>query len=128
MYRKALIAGAIFAALAVITGAFGAHALKAVLPEQQLLVFETGARYQFYHSFALLITGIAYFSFPHKYLKIATNLFIIGILFFSGSLYVLPFLVNAGIKPGLAGIITPIGGLLLIAGWISLLAGIIRNK
>ena len=84
MHRPALIAGSIFAALAVITGAFGAHALKAILPEAQLLVFETGVRYQFYHSFALLITGVAFLSFPYKNLKIATNLFIIGILFFSG--------------------------------------------
>ena len=128
MYRTALTAGAVFAALAVITGAFGAHALKQILPEQQLLVFETGVRYQFYHSFALLVTGIAFSSFPYKSLKIATTLFIIGILFFSGSLYVLPFLVNAGINPGAAGIITPIGGLLLIAGWLMFLSGLIRNK
>ncbi len=128
MHRPALIAGSIFAALAVITGAFGAHALKAILPEAQLLVFETGVRYQFYHSFALLITGVAFLSFPYKNLKIATNLFIIGILFFSGSLYILPFLVVAGISPGIAGIVTPVGGLLLIAGWVSFLSGIIRNK
>ena len=86
MYKQAIAAGAFFAALSVILGAFGAHALKALLPPEQLMVFETGVRYQFYHSFALLITGIIFSSFPSKNLKLASTFFIIGLILFSGSL------------------------------------------
>src|SRR3954469_3821337 len=109
MYKQAMTAGALLAALAVILGAFGAHALKAVLPEGQLSVFETGVRYQFYHSFALLITGIAFSSFPFKQLKLASSFFIIGIILFSGSLYAMTLLSINNVSLGPVGILTPIG-------------------
>jgi uncharacterized membrane protein YgdD (TMEM256/DUF423 family) len=128
MYKPALIAGALFAALAVIFGAFGAHALKAILPSDQLMVFETGVRYQFYHSFALLITGVVYASFPFKPIRLASSFFITGIILFSGSLYAMTLLSTSGTSLGPIGIVTPIGGLFFIVGWILLFLGIIKKK
>jgi len=129
MYRQAMIAGAIFAALAVILGAFGAHALKEVLTESQLQTFETGVRYQVYHAFALLITGIAYTHLQVKQLKLASLFFIIGIILFSGSLYLLTMMKMTGqVGLGGLGILTPIGGLFFILGWIMLCLGFIQKK
>lgn len=129
MYRKALVAGSVFAALAVILGAFGAHALKQVLLPEQLQVFETGVKYQFYHSFALLATGVIYASFPFRQVKLASTFFIIGILLFSGSLYALTLLkMNGQVGLGGVGIITPIGGLFFIAGWLLLSIGILKKN
>ena len=128
MYRPALTAGALFAMLSVILGAFGAHALKAKLSVDMLQVFETGVRYEFYHSFALLITGILFASFPYKQVRLAATFFIIGIALFSGSLYAMAFLSISGASIGPAGIITPIGGLFFILGWILLFLGIINKK
>ena len=125
-----MTAGALFAALAVIFGAFGAHTLKEtfLMPQDQLAIFDTGVRYQFYHSMALLITGIAFSSFPAKQLKLAGTFFIIGIILFSGSLYAMTILRISGIGLGPVGIITPIGGLFFILGWLFLFAGIVKKK
>ena len=117
LYRPALLWGSVFAALAVMLGAFGAHALKQILSPDQLLTFETGVRYQFYHSFALLVVGVLHAFRPAKSLRIATLLFVLGIVLFSGSIYLLIFLKNQGVGLGPVGIITPIGGLLFIAAW-----------
>jgi len=128
MYRQALVSGALLAALAVILGAFGAHALKALVTPEKLLVFETGVRYHFYHSLALLATGIIYSHFPAKQLRIATGLFLIGIALFSGSLYGMVFVSINGGSLGPLGVITPIGGLFFIAAWIMLALGIAGAK
>lgn len=120
--------GAVFAALAVTFGAFGAHALKARLAAEQLAVFETGVRYQFYHSFALLIAGVAYTSFPFKQIKLATAFFIAGIVCFSGSLYALSLLSISGVSLGPIGIVTPIGGLFFIVAWIMLSLAVLKKK
>lgn len=129
MYKPAITAGAIFAALAVILGAFGAHALKEVLQPDQLQTFETAVKYQFYHSFALLATGIIFSSFPFRQIRLASTFFIIGILLFSGSLYALTLLkMNGQVGLGGVGIITPVGGLFFIAGWLMLLWGVARKK
>ncbi len=128
MYRQALVSGALLAALAVILGAFGAHALKALVTPDKLLVFETGVRYHFYHSLALLATGIIYSHFPAKQLRLATGLFITGIALFSGSLYGMVFVSISGGSLGPLGIITPIGGLFFIAAWIMLALGITGAK
>lgn len=127
MYKQAMTTGAFFAALAVVLGAFGAHALKAQLPADQLQVFETGVKYQFYHSFALLVTGIAYASYPFKSIRLATVFFIIGIVLFSGSLYAMSLLSIKGVGIGPVGIITPIGGLFFILGWLFLLLGVVKK-
>lgn len=128
MYRQALVSGALLAALAVILGAFGAHALKALVTPDKLLVFETGVRYHFYHSLALLATGIIHSHFPAKQLRLATGLFITGIALFSGSLYGMVFVSISGGSLGPLGIITPIGGLFFIAAWIMLALGITSAK
>lgn len=105
-------------ALAVILGAFGAHSLKAMLAADQLAVFETGVRYHFYHSFALLAVGIIHLSYPVKRLRTATAFFITGIVLFSGSLYAMSLLSISHINLGPIGIITPIGGVFFILGWL----------
>jgi len=127
MYKQALTAGVLFAMLAVILGAFGAHALKAKLATDMLQIFETGVRYQFYHSFALLVSGILFSSFPIKSIKLAATCFIIGIVLFSGSLYAMALLSINSVGIGPIGILTPIGGLFFIIGWILLFLGIIRK-
>ena len=120
--------GALLAGLSVILGAFGAHALKQVLTEKGLSIFETAVRYQMYHAFGLLIIGILYKEFAHKNLVLAGRLFCAGIFFFSGSLYFLSYIVSGG-QDNLKwiGAITPLGGLCFILGWILLAVGI-RDK
>ena len=104
--------------LAVVFGAFGAHALKGKLDDQALKVFETAVQYHFYHTFALLVVGVIALSQPQTVLlKSSGWLFVIGILEFSGSLYLLSL---TGVR--WLGAITPLGGLALIAGWACLAA------
>lgn len=124
MYRPFLITAAIFGALAVATGAFGAHALKRMVSDTALLTFETGVRYQFYHVIALLATGILYASFPVKKMIWAGRLFIAGIFLFSGSLYLLTILPE---DYKWVGAITPFGGICFIIGWV-LIALSVNNK
>jgi uncharacterized membrane protein YgdD (TMEM256/DUF423 family) len=121
MHKPYLITASVFAALAVVLGAFGAHALKQIMPPETVTTFETGVRYQFYHSFALLATGILFDKGKRSWMKFAGISFIVGILLFSGSLYLLTIL-RATESVGLSklGIITPFGGLFFIAGWIAL--------
>lgn len=128
MYRTALITGTLFAGLAVALGAFGAHALKDVLTEAQHQTYETAVRYQFYHSFALLFTGVVYRWCQTREVRLAAIFFIIGILLFSGSLYLLIQLKASGsVGLGGLGILTPIGGLFFIAGWLMLLFTFIKK-
>ena len=118
-----------FAGTAVILGAFGAHALKGKINVQQLQVFETGVKYQFYHALALLALGILADKLNSPALTYSAWFFTAGILLFSGSLYLLSTIdINgmAGIK-SILGPITPLGGLLFILGWISLFIAV-RSK
>jgi uncharacterized membrane protein YgdD (TMEM256/DUF423 family) len=128
MHKGFLIVACILGALSVVLGAFGAHALKKFVPAETISTFETGVRYQFYHTFALFMTAVVFASFPGKWLVAAGWLFIAGIVLFSGSLYLLTA-IKATKTVGLKGIgiITPIGGLLFIAGWLCLLIGIITR-
>ncbi|MFM8551253.1 MAG: DUF423 domain-containing protein [Nitrospiraceae bacterium] len=102
--------------LGVAAGAFGAHALKAILPMEMLTVFETAVRYQMYHALALLLTGMLIerdaAQAGRSGLYLAGWLFLAGILLFSGSLYLMAL---SGIR--WVGAITPVGGLCFIAGW-----------
>ena len=124
-----MAAGAIFAALAVILGAFGAHGLTRMLPPEKIDVFQKGVTYQFYHSFALLIIGISYTNYPFKSLENAVIMFILGIVFFSGSLYLYPILEAKNINiPVIARLVTPLGGLCYITGWVLFLMGILKSK
>ncbi len=129
MHKQALVGATILGATAVIIGAFGAHYLKQIFTPEQLISFETGVKYQFYHALALLFTGVIGIYFNSKYLNYAAWLFLIGTIFFSGSIYLLNIL-KAKSQIGISGlgIITPIGGLLLIAGWVCLLININVKK
>ena len=110
--------GAFFGGLAVMAGAFGAHGLAKLLPPERLVNFETAARYQMYHSLALVAVGLALAYFPAgaKSLQIGGWLFVAGILLFSGSLYLLSI---TGIR--WLGAVTPFGGVAFALGWLMLL-------
>lgn len=129
MHKGFLKTGTILAALAVVLGAFAAHALKDMVSERAVATFETAVRYQFYHAFALIITGMLYQNFRFKSLTWAGYLFIIGIILFSGSLYGLSLL-QATVQPGFKwlGPLTPLGGLCFIGGWLLLCLGFFRHK
>jgi len=119
---------ALLGALAVALGAFGAHALKKILDEKSLLVFETAVRYQFYHVFALLAVGILLKEFPNSNLIWSGRFFCYGILIFCGSLYLMTLLEAIGVQGfKWLGAITPIGGLCLIAGWILMAIGLAKG-
>lgn len=113
--------------LSIILGAFGAHALKEVLTAEQLVSFETGVRYQMYHALFLLFVGTTSF-LSAKQKKNVFWLTLIGVLFFSGSIYLLATQSFSGISFKFLGPITPIGGLFLIIAWIVLFLSIIRQK
>lgn len=114
------VSGALLGMLAVIFGAFGAHYLKKIFSEAQLLSFETGVRYQFYHALLLLVLGFN-LGFTTKLDSYIAYCFIIGTLLFSFSIYLLTLLSAKGKRIPLLGILTPMGGLLLVAGWALLL-------
>jgi uncharacterized membrane protein YgdD (TMEM256/DUF423 family) len=128
MHKGFLIAGSLLGALSVALGAFGAHGLKKIVSAEAVSTFETGVRYQFYHTFAILIVAILFEKLPGKYLVWAGNSFLAGILLFSGSLYLLTAL-NATETVGLRkiGIITPFGGLFFIAGWLLMLLAVLKK-
>lgn len=107
--------GALFAAIGVGLGAFGAHALKARLSPEDLAIFEVGVRYQMYHALALIGVGAVAMRLDSSLVKAAGWAFVLGILIFSGSLYAL---VGTGTR--VLGAITPIGGVAFIAGWLML--------
>lgn len=129
MQKKFLKTAAVLGALSVILGAFGAHALKQLISDKNLQTFETGVRYQFYHVIALFITGILYKDFTNNYLQWAGRLFCLGILLFSGSLYLLSFIEltdMTGLK--WVGAITPLGGVCFITAWLLLAVGISKKN
>jgi uncharacterized membrane protein YgdD (TMEM256/DUF423 family) len=111
--RKTLAIAGVLIALATVLGAFGAHALKAHLSQDKLLVYETAVRYHFIHALGLLAIGVLLRSLDGELLRWSATLVLVGIILFSGSLYWLTF----G-APRVVGVVTPIGGLALIAGWI----------
>ncbi len=117
-----LITGAISMALAVSLGAFGAHALKKTLLPEMLAIYKTGVEYQFYHALGLLFVGLTGFHVKSKFISWAGVLITIGIILFSGSLYAISL---SGIKS--LGIITPLGGLSFIAGWICLVLALVKK-
>ena len=120
MNELALISGASFGALSVIFGAFGAHLLKKKLTQTQLQSFETGVKYQMYHAIVLLLLGfqLDYTNAIHNYIIYA---FILGIILFSFSIYGLVLSTAKGKKLRFLGPITPLGGLLLVLGWMLLI-------
>ncbi|HVG14880.1 MAG TPA: DUF423 domain-containing protein [Chitinophagaceae bacterium] len=128
MQKIHLILGTILAGLGVILGAFGAHGLKQVVPPESVATYQTGVQYQMYHAFALLVVGILSDRLSTGLVNWAGAFFLLGIVLFSGSLYLLVSL-KAMNKVGVSGIglITPFGGIMFIVGWILLLVAIIRK-
>ncbi|WP_353167875.1 DUF423 domain-containing protein [Flavobacterium sp.] len=116
MEKKILLAACALGFLAIIFGAFGAHALKKSLTVEQLNSFETGVKYQMYHALFLLFIGATQI-ITLKEKTIVFYLTLTGVLFFSGSIYALTTNGLTGFKTKLIGPITPIGGLLLILSW-----------
>lgn len=128
MHKVYLLIGTVLAGLSVVLGAFGAHGLKQIVPPDTVATYQTGVQYQMYHAFALIVVGMLYERFPNNFVNLAGMFFIAGIVLFSGSLYLLVSL-KAMNRVGLSGvgIITPIGGVLFITGWVLLLIGILRK-
>jgi uncharacterized membrane protein YgdD (TMEM256/DUF423 family) len=112
--------GAILGALAVVLGAFGAHALREILSDKGLALWETAVRYHFYHTLALLVIGLLYDRVPSSRLRLASGLFVVGFLLFCGSLYALSFREVAPINLSWLGPITPLGGVCFILAWLLL--------
>lgn len=127
MNRIILSTGAIFGILAVILGAFGAHGLKELISTEAIQTFETGVRYQMYHAFLLLIVGNFTF-IPIKAKRLIFWLIVLGVLFFSGSIYGLATNTLTAFDFKEIGFITPIGGLFLIISWLILLIIFLKNK
>jgi uncharacterized membrane protein YgdD (TMEM256/DUF423 family) len=129
MNRKIVITAGVFGLLAVIAGAFGAHGLKAKLPPSDIDIWHTAVQYQFYHVFALLFLGL-YTHGRKSLVNLSFYMFTLGIICFSGSLYLLAAEELLGLR--LAHIIwpvTPLGGVFFIAGWVALvLAAAIKNR
>tara|TARA_B100000886_G_scaffold313056_1_gene249427 strand:- start:434 stop:820 length:387 start_codon:yes stop_codon:yes gene_type:complete len=119
MNNKLISIAALLAFLSVVIGAFGAHTLNELLTTEKLNSFETGVRYQFYHSLALLIIGLNANKLNATVL--IGKFMLIGIVFFSFSIYLLSLQELIGINLSILGPITPIGGLLLMISWLILI-------
>lgn len=125
MNRCFLITAAALICLSIVLGAFGAHALKAVLNPEQLQSFETGVRYQMYSGLALLVLG---FNSSDLKLKSFYWLNLIGIFLFSGSIYLLAIQSQLGLSLRFLGPITPIGGTLIIISWLVFIVKIFKHN
>lgn len=117
MNRKILLAAAILGVTSIIFGAFGAHGLKTLISAEAVQTFETGVRYQMYHALLLLFVGSTNYISDKSKTKIFYFV-LVGLLFFSGSIYGLATNVLTSFDFKTIGIITPIGGLLLIIAWV----------
>jgi uncharacterized membrane protein YgdD (TMEM256/DUF423 family) len=118
--RFYLCSGAFFSFLSVLIGAFGAHSLKPHISTQMLAVFNTAVQYQMFHALALLIVGILLCAIVStdlqaKLFRLAGNLFLVGLVLFCGSLYLLAI---TSLK--MLGVITPFGGVAFILAWLIL--------
>lgn len=129
MNKFILIKAAIFGVIAVVGGAFGAHALKAVLTAEHLASFNTGVRYQLIHAVVLLVLFLLKDKFDLKQFKIASSLIFWGVILFSGSIYLLTLKNIIGAEwLKFAGPITPLGGALIIVGWVFMILGGMKIK
>ena len=127
MERKITSVAALIGITAIILGAFGAHALKKQLSVEQLGSFETGVKYQMYHALFLLFLGMNTF-LNEKVKKTVFQLVIFGVFFFSGSIYLLTTKAITGVDFKFIGIVTPIGGVLLMMAWSFLFWNVWRAK
>lgn len=128
--QKTILAGSLFGAIGVILGALGAHFLKERLGAEQLSSFETGVKFQMYHAIVLLIMALLLDKFNYKGLNTSILLIIAGTICFSFSIYILSTRSLFGMSGQLKflGPVTPIGGLLLIAGWFNLFVTFLKTK
>lgn len=126
MDKKIISTGAILGMIAIILGAFGAHVLKKVLTFEELVTFETGVKYQMYHALFLLFVGLAT-SLSEKTKKLIYFLVVFGVVFFSGSIYLLATNNLGSFDFKVIGFVTPIGGLLLILAWGTLFFNILKK-
>jgi uncharacterized membrane protein YgdD (TMEM256/DUF423 family) len=128
MLNRLVFWGIVLAGLSVVFGAFGAHLIQPILAELEpvpkktppMEVFKTGVEYQFFHAIALIVTGLLYKQRSNRMVKNAGLLFILGIIMFSGSLYVITIGNLLDRNFSFVGPITPIGGLSFIVGWVLL--------
>ncbi len=125
--KKIVVTASLLAAVTIAIGAFGAHGLKELVDTQALSSFETGVRYQMYHVLALLVVGFAT-GIPSKTRKWVFWFFLLGILFFSGSIYLLALKSVLPFSVSFLGPVTPIGGMLFIVGWLRLVYGLLTIK
>ncbi len=122
--KQIFLLSSILGFLAVVFGAFGAHALKEVLTTNgRTETYELAVRYHFYHTFILLAIGLLMNKYPSSAFKYSALLFLIGIVMFSGSLYAFSL-----INISLIAAVTPIGGLFLISGWSTLFIAFLRSS
>jgi uncharacterized membrane protein YgdD (TMEM256/DUF423 family) len=123
MAGKRIAIGSWLAALAVIAGAFGAHALKHVLNERYMHAYQTAVTYHLFHSLAIILCGILHASLHAQRIRMAYRFFLAGLILFSGSLYVLSVFAGNGYDSfSRVGVITPFGGLCFISGWVMIAA------
>ena len=127
MDKRILLVAAFLGVTAIILGAFGAHALKKTLSVEQLTTFEVGVRYQMYHALFLLFVGTFAF-LGEKERSIIFYLTIVGVLFFSGSIYLLATNTITNLKTKFLGPVTPIGGLFLVSAWVYLFYAVLSKK
>jgi len=128
MNRRIILTGSFFGAVAVILGAFGAHGLKNIISADALAIWTKGIEYQFYHTFALLFLS-TFARFRTKLVDISYYCFTIGTLLFSGSLYLLATREVLHLNfVNFIGPVTPVGGLLLVAGWGFLFFAALKNR
>jgi uncharacterized membrane protein YgdD (TMEM256/DUF423 family) len=127
MNRTIALTGTLLLIISIILGAFGAHALKEILKEEQLISFETGVRYQMIHGLGLLIIGLQ--ADRHGFaLKTIYRLLLSGVILFSGSIYFLALQDVLDFNLRFLGPITPLGGLLMIVGWTVYAFHLFRSK
>lgn len=133
MQRNVLVWGIVFSLIAVLLGAFGAHALKAMVSVEKLAIFEVGVKYQMMHGMALIALSLYLHqmgtSIDQQAIKWASNFFILGTFLFSGSLYGLTGVASSqNAWASFIGPITPFGGLCFMLGWIFWAWAVLKNK
>ena len=128
MQKIYLIIGTVLAGLAVALGAFGAHGLKKIASPEHVATYQTGVQYQMYHALALILVGLLSERIYNGFVSYAGVFFIAGVIFFSGSLYLIVSMqaMNKTVPTGV-GILTPVGGLFFILGWLCLLIGLLKK-
>ena len=128
MNKRIILTAASFGVIAVILGAFGAHGLKSIVAQNQLETWQKGVEYQFYHTFAILYLS-TFARYKNKLIALSFLFFTLGIILFSGSLYLLAIKDAYGLSfAQFLGPVTPIGGLCFIIGWVCLFLAALKDK